>query len=171
MTDYIKESGMYFISDNSFHIEKSPLYTNIGKGVKSVEFIRIKDTKLVFVEAKTTFPNPQNSSLSGNLVKYNEEIADIRNKLIHSLNLYSSVKAGVAEEKLPDAFNAQDKIQIVFVLVIKKHKIGWCKPIKTKLLQELPSYLKKIWKPEVYVINSDGAVKWQLAAASQDKSP
>jgi hypothetical protein len=123
------------------------------------------------VEAKTTLPNPQNSSLPGNLTKYNEEIADIRDKFIHSLNLYSSVKAGVAEEKLHDAFNARDKIRLVFVLVIKKHEIGWCEPIQTKLLQELPSYLKKIWKPEVYVINCNTAIKRQIVAVSQDESP
>jgi hypothetical protein len=166
MAEYIiEESGMHFIADNVFHIEKSALYAHIGKGVKSVEFVHIKDTKLMFVEAKTTLPNPENSSSPE---KYNEEIADICDKFIHSLNLYSSVKTGVAEEELPDVFNAQDKIQLVFVLVIRNHKIEWCRPIQMELLQKLPSYLKKIWKPKVYVINYDTAIERQIAAASQD---
>jgi hypothetical protein len=164
----IEESGMRFIADNVFHIEKSELYARIDEGVKSVEFIRIKDTKLMFVEAKTTLPNPQNPSSSE---KYNGEIADICDKFIHSLNLYASVKAGVAAEILLDVFNTQDKVRLVFVLVIKEHKIEWCRPVKTKLLQELPLYLKKIWKPEVYVINYDTAIERQIAAASQDESP
>jgi hypothetical protein len=166
MAEYIiEESGMRFITDNAFHIEKSALYTRVGEGVKSVEFIRIKNTNLMFMEAKTTLPNPENSSSPE---KYNEEIADICDKFIHSLNLYSSVKTGVAEEELPDVFNAQDKIQLVFVLVIRNHKIEWCRQIQMELLQKLPSYLKKIWKPKVYVINCNTAIKWQIVAASQD---
>jgi hypothetical protein len=169
MAEYIAESGMRFISDNTFHIEKSALYTNIDDGVKSVEFIRLKDTNLIFLEAKTSFPNPD-SSTPGNLARYNEEITDICDKFIHSLNLYSSVKAGVAEEKLPDVFNAQDKVRLVFVLVVRSHKIEWCIPVRKKLLKKLPPYLKKIWKPKVYVINCAEAVKRQLVAVNRDES-
>jgi hypothetical protein len=36
MSDIITESGMDFVADNIFHIEKSPLYTQIGSGVRSL---------------------------------------------------------------------------------------------------------------------------------------
>jgi hypothetical protein len=165
MPEPILESGINFISDNVFHIEKSPLHTNVGKGIKSVEFIRIKDKNLLFVEAKTTFPNPDNPSHE-NLLRYEEEIMDICDKFIHSLNLYSSVKVGTAEEELPSVFNTQDKIQLVFILVIRNHELKWCRPVKTKLMQTLPSYLKAIWKFNVYVINHDAAIKRQIAVES-----
>jgi len=60
MSDVITESKMEFISDNAFRIEKSPLYTNLGEGIKSVEFIRVKEDNLLFVEARSSFPDPNN---------------------------------------------------------------------------------------------------------------
>jgi len=49
------------------------------------------------------------------------------------------------------------------MLVIKSHNFEWSKPIKAKLEDELPSYLKKIWRPEVIVINHDVAIRQNLA--------
>jgi hypothetical protein len=83
MLSVIKESGMHFIADNSFHIERSPLYTQIINDVKTVEFIRIKDNNLLFVEAKTTFPKPAMPS-NGSKNRFESEISDIvRNLSIH----------------------------------------------------------------------------------------
>ena len=97
------QSGMDFIADNAFHIEESEVYSKIGEGIKSVEFIRAVDDKLVFVEAKTTFPNPDNPSVE-NYKRFQAEISDVCDKFIHSLNLYSSIKAGVNEEVFDDDF-------------------------------------------------------------------
>ena len=57
MGNTISESGMEFVSDNAFYIEKSDLYTKLGDGVRSVEFIRIKGDKLLFVEAVRIRPS------------------------------------------------------------------------------------------------------------------
>ena len=82
-------------------IEESAAYASIGGCVKSVEFIRAIDDKLVFVEAKTTFPNPDNPS-AGNDERFQAEINYVCDKFIHSLNLYSSIRVGVNEETLAD---------------------------------------------------------------------
>lgn len=165
MVNLIKnQSGMDFIADNTFHIEKSAIYTNIGEGIKSVEFIRAKEDKLLFVEAKTTLPNPDNPSAE-NYKRFQEEINDICDKFIHSLNLYASVIIGVNEETFANDFAPPETISLVFMLVVKNHESSWCKKIKSKLISMLPSYLKKIWKPEVYVLNHETAIKQNLTIA------
>ena len=165
MVNVITESDMDFIADNSFHIEKSSTYKKLSKqGIRSVEFIRAKDDKFLFVEAKTTFPNPNNPSVE-NLEKFRSEINEICDKFIHSLNLFSAVKVGVAENSFPDDFVPPEKASLQFILVIQNHKIKWCKPIKETLTATLPSYLKKIWKPDVYVTNHAGAGKYNLTVS------
>ena len=90
------QSGMDFIANNSFHIEKADVYKNIGEGVRSVEFIRAKNDMLLFVEAKLSFPNPNNPD-TDNKAKFQKEIDEICEKFIHSLNLFSSIEVGVSE--------------------------------------------------------------------------
>jgi hypothetical protein len=62
MADTIVESGMPLITKNAFHIEGSAAYRKLGSGIKSVEFVRRTSEALMFVEAKTTFPNPSQSA-------------------------------------------------------------------------------------------------------------
>jgi len=59
MFDVIYESDMSFISENTFQIEKSEIYSSLSEGIKTVEFIRTIGDMLLFVEAKITFPNPK----------------------------------------------------------------------------------------------------------------
>ena len=165
MVNLIKDqSGMDFIADNTFHIENSSIYVNIGKGIKSVEFIRAKEDKLLFVEAKTTFPNPDNPSAE-NYKRFQEEINNICDKFIHSLNIYASIKIGVNDEVFAADFAPPETISIVFILVIKNHKTSWCRKITPKIISMLPPYFKKIWKPEVYVFNHETAIKQNLTIA------
>jgi hypothetical protein len=163
MADVINESGMLFAADNTFRIEKSTLYTHMSAGIRSVEFIRIMDNTLLFIEAKTSFANPENPD-DGNYANFLLSVNEICEKFIHSLNMYASVKAGVAGELLPDSFIPPEKVTLVFVLVIKNHEQDWCKGIEVKLRQALPPYLCKIWRPEVYVMNHETARKWHLIA-------
>ena len=162
MADVITESNMGFITDNAFYIEKSKLYTDLGEGVRSVEFVRVKNNNLLFVEARETFPNPENP-IDANLNRYNSQIEEICEKFVHSLNLFSSAKVGIANERLPDGLSLPTKSSLVFVFVIKNHKSKWCKPIRKKLISILPEYLNKIWNPTVYVINHETVIKRGLA--------
>ena len=161
MGDVITQSGMKFAANNAFHIEESLLYKSAGDGVRTVEFIRVMENRLLFVEAKTTFANPNNPA-EGNYSRFQSEIDQICEKLIHSLNMYSSVKVGATDKPFPEKFVPPEKVSIVFVLVIKNHENEWCKPVYAKLVEQLPLYLKKIWKPNVVVMNHETATKWNL---------
>jgi len=164
MDNVITESGMEFVAENTFYIEKSELYLGLGEGVKSVEFIRIKERKLLFVEAKTTFPNPNNPGVE-NLARYHAEIDDIREKFIHSLNLLSSIEVGVAQSEFDSDFALPMKATLVFYLVIGNHKTEWCKDVEKTLMAAFPAYIMKIWKPVIYVINREIAIKRELVVA------
>ena len=153
-------SNMRFISDNTYHIEQSKLYQDLGESVKTVEFVRVIGDKLLLIEAKATFPNPANGEES-----FGTQINDICDKFLHSLHLYSSVKVGVNDEAFEEGFAPPEKISLVFILVIKSHELKWCKPIQRKLALNLPIALKNIWKPEIYVINHDEAIKRNYAVA------
>ena len=162
MANFITESGIDFVADNVFYIEKSKQYTCLGADVQSVEFVRIKNDNLLFVEAKTTFPNPNNASAE-NFTKFQVAVKEICEKFIHSLNLLASNTIGVNEGDYPDDFVIPDNTAIVFVLVIKNHETKWCKDIWKSLMDALPLYCKRIWMPTVYVINHQTAIKRNLA--------
>ena len=164
MDSIINKSGMAFAAEKTFYIEKSELYLGLGEGIKSIEFIRIKERKLLFIEAKTTFPNPYNPN-EENLVRYNTEIDDIRDKFIHSLNMLSSIEIGVAQSEFDVGFALPEKVTLEFYLVIRNHESEWCKDIEKALMAAFPAYIKKIWKPVIYVINREIAVKRELVVA------
>jgi len=163
MDSIISKSGMDFIVDNAFAIEDSKIYKGLGAGIKSVEFVRVIDDMLLFVEAKTTFPNPNNPS-EDEPNRFQVEVGDICDKFIHSLNLYLSIEVGVAENVQECDINKPDNVTIMLVLVIKKHELDWCKPVKVELDRVLPPYFKKIWKPRILVVNHEEAVNLSLVA-------
>ena len=170
MNKVIIESGMSFVADNAFYIEKSPLYTQLGENVKSVEFVRSMGNKLLFVEAKSSFPNPNNPT--HNPVKgyktgfelFREEIAELCDKFIHSLNLYSSVYIGVAENGFPPEYKPSATVSIMFVLVINNFNKSWCDEVERALLNTIRESIciSRIWKPEIYVLTHEMATKWKL---------
>ena len=162
MSNVINESDMDFISDNAFHIEKSTLYANIGEGVKTVELVRAKDDRLLFIEAKTTFPNPNNPD-SDSSERFIAEIRDILDKFVHSLNMFSAVEIGVLQDDEQESMILTKNVSLVFILVVKNHEFEWCKPIERELIAFLPRYFKRIWKPNVLVINHEEAINLELA--------
>ena len=93
----IDESDMHFgeySEEDVFYIEKSDQYQNNlkGNGVKSCEFILKKADTLYFVEAKSSCPNQITAdSPKEKREKYNEYIADIIDKMRHSLALYANI--------------------------------------------------------------------------------
>ena len=97
-----------------------------------------------------------------NYKRFQEEINNICDKFIHSLNLFASIKIGVNEEIFANDFALPETLSLVFMLVIKNHESSWCRHIKSKLISTLSSYYKKIWKPEVHVLNHETAIKQNL---------
>jgi len=175
MVEFIEESGMNFIVDNSFYIEKSPLYAELNAGknkIRTVEFIRYLNNDyfeetLLFVEAKTTFPNP-NNPLAENLERFDKAICEICKKFTHSLSVCSSILTGAnnetSAEPLIKVLSPPKNIVVFFVLVIKTHEISWCKKVHGEIMDKLPEDIKHIWRPEILVINHETAIEIKLAA-------
>lgn len=165
MDNIITESGMDFIADNTFHIECSTLYTDkmSSNGIRTVEFIRARGNNLIFVEAKTAFPKPDDAPNAEARGRFAISLNEVCEKFIHSLNLYSSVKVGVTEIQHPEGFSPPDRVTLTFVLVVKNHELEWCRSIEAALANVLPLYLRVIWKPIVRVINHSTAIKYNLA--------
>ena len=69
------DSGMYFIRDNAFRIEKSDVHEKVkSNGVKVVEFIRIIENQLHFVEARKSL---RDISKGEKAVKFFKEEVDM----------------------------------------------------------------------------------------------
>lgn len=164
----INESDMRFgkySEEDVFYIEKSDQYQNSlrGNGVKSCEFILKKADTLYFVEAKSSCPNQITADSSKEKrEKYNEYIADIIDKMRHSLALYANIllkrhdATGIPNNFLETDLSAK---QIKLVLVVKNAEEMWLIPLKEKLNKELKREAK-IWKyTDFYVINEEQARK------------
>ncbi|MCL2049709.1 MAG: hypothetical protein FWG87_13400 [Defluviitaleaceae bacterium] len=142
-------SGMTFVADNAYPFEKLTKGLNKNKKykhVKSVEFIRGRGKKLFFIEAKTSFANPNNTKGKDN---FRNEINEVFYKFLHSLNLYFAIKLGVVPETPPTvngigytlhslhSFNLEHYGSLNFVLVInstpKGFKEDWCRNIQVAL--------------------------------------
>lgn len=169
MSETIRESGMNFIADNAFHIDTYK--TTVGyNDIKSVEYVRSIGNKLLFVEAKSSFPNPDNQTpnpdkrnKTGSML-FNEEIADICEKFSHSLNLYSAVAIGVRRSRFPSEYKPADNVSLQFILVIRDHKEDWCDNIEKALTNRIRKSIcmSKIWKPDVIVISDKAAMERKI---------
>lgn len=164
----INESDMHFgeySEEDVFHIEKSDQYQNNlrSNGVKSCEFILKKADTLYFVEAKSSCPNQITAdSPKEKREKYDEYIADIIDKMRHSLALYANILLKRHDATgIPNNFLETDLStkQIKLVLVVKNAEEMWLMPLKDKLNKELKREAK-IWKfTDFYVINEERARK------------
>ena len=162
----INESDMRFgeySEEDVFYIEKSTQYENKlwPNGVKSCEFILKRDNTLYFIEAKTSCPNQITAESSEEKrKKYNAYIADITDKMRHSLALYANIllkrhdAAGVPNNLLEMDLSAK---RIKLVLVVKNAEKVWLPPLKEKLDKKMKQEAK-IWKfSDFYVINEESA--------------
>ncbi len=170
----INESEMTFgpYSESAcFYIEKSPIYTNLGDGVKIVEFVlnRPSDNReqiLCLVEAKQSSPRPDNHG------RFNEFISEISEKMINGISLlFASIlrRHGVSEEILPESMLSVDLSQckVRYILVINGHAEEWLPPIQDALRKSLLS-MNKTWNfgpNTVVVLNEILAAEYRFLRA------
>ncbi len=165
----ILESNMTFEpykKENACYIEKSQIYKALGDGIQIAEFILLLENKLIFIEAKSSSPQP--SSLDNDKKKRFEEFIkeEIATKLINTFNLFLSANLNVIESDTADNINLIQvenlkNYNLKFYLVIKGHKDEWLPPIKNALERELLEY-RKIWKIDVNVLNEKLAIRHKL---------
>lgn len=152
-----------FKKENIFHIEKSGVYQQVGKNVKICEFIVKLKGKILFIEAKTTFSNPQKGT-------FDKDIQDIYQKILNSLLLYSGILLGrpyKSLEKLPENLNSMKDKKIGLILIIKNHKKEWLISIDEKLNLLFYS-IKKVFLIDFFkVLNEEIAEKYGLIHSDQ----
>ena len=91
----IPESDMEFGTYQEkqvFRIEESEQYTKKlrQQGVRCCEFILLRSNKLLFIEAKKSYPDPING-ITKNKEQYYKDIKEIVEKMRHSLDLYANI--------------------------------------------------------------------------------
>lgn len=181
-----EESGVtfgYFNRNYCFRIEKSDFYKNTLQqhGIKTTEFLLLRDNKLFVVEAKTSTPNPSskdlhktcsicdnkttgwNIYLDALLKKYNDTLSM---QVLLNLNRLDNTNV------LPSnfIFNWQD-IPIYLVLVITSEEEHYrnkdfINHIQILLRQKMKSLLK-LWNVELLVLNKEMAIKRKFILQNQ----
>ena len=169
----IKESDMEFGAfrkEDVFRIEDSRLQHSFGEGIKTVEFVLLKDNdKLLFVEAKTSCPNGENRYESKDKAeKFEVYFTDISDKFVDSLQMMLNVFLQKRKESADEiGFNITDKsiyptLKFRFILVVKKAvDIAWLAGPKEELEARLLRW-KKLWNVEVVVLNEELAVRYGI---------
>ena len=165
MTITIEESGLTFgpfSEESCFYIEKSTLYTEIGEGVKTVEFMLVKRGKsgelhLYCVEAKQSVPRPGQA-------RFEEYFAEVREKMLGALLLFLGARMGrfgTRVEELPTELRdvPLSTSDIKFVLVITTAHRDWLPPLNDKLRSVMQPTVRAfgIKSPAIAVLGRDGA--------------
>ena len=109
----IEESGMKFREYDErdiFRIEKSRQYieTLRDRGIKICEFLLSTGNKIVFVEAKTNFPN------HFNVKDYECFIGEVVQKMSNSLSLYGNILLGrYSDDGVPENLSVKAFLKFV----------------------------------------------------------
>ena len=171
---YIYESKMKFgpfAEDEVIPIEKTPQYIKIQHGMRMCEFVlcRKGKRKLIYVEAKTTAPNPNSKDVINPKEKFQNYIIEIKEKFTNALDLYVNM---AMKKEVPNEFEDIDynEYEIIFLLVIKECDRQWVKDVKDALEMSVRSELrvKNIWCCKVLVFNEEMALRQRLIEENLD---
>lgn len=160
----ITESDMQFgeyREEQVFQIEKCSQYTNKLRqnGIKSCEFILLRENKLYFIEAKKSCPNQvTEESTERKIEKYKSYIQEIVLKMKHSLTLYANILLKrYSVQGVPDMLKDISDREIRLVLVVKNAEKEWLVSFQDVFRKELKDEMR-IWKiPDFIVINEEKA--------------
>jgi len=152
----VNESNMNFIidEDNCYRIENDYFYNDISSkyGVKDVDFILLKENKIIFIEAKTSAPR--------DLSEYNK---DIKTKFIDSLMTFIAVlykKQNTTPSNISNSLNKTTHLSksIKFILIIKNIEKRHLAPIKDNLNRILKKE-KRIFAIESIIVLNENMAK------------
>lgn len=161
----VDESGMSFgpfQPSNIFEPEKSQTYTKIKDHVKIADLIVYDHgkNKVLIIEAKSSFPNPENPSSTE---RFDEEVDFIHQKFVNGLTLTLSILGKRFHEKneIHSNFNSINlsAIDIHFILVVNGHQYDWITQVDDAIKQKMTPLLKTLnrEKSKTFAINDDFA--------------
>ncbi|MBI9032056.1 hypothetical protein JEZ13_08675 [bacterium] len=146
MSKIITESGMKFgpFEDKYlYEIEKSKMVQTLQ--IKIVEIIIYYKKSLIFLEAKSSSPDP-NQAFSDRQCNFDEYIKDVSRKFINSVNIFVSICIKRNKDKISTELEKIDfsTTNIKLLLVIKDHKMEWLSPINDALKFRLNDLCKSL---------------------------
>lgn len=163
----IPESDMKFGTYQEkqvFRIEESEQYKKKlrQQRVRCCEFILLRSNKLLFIEAKKSYPDPINGIIKDEN-QYNTDIKEIVEKMRHSLDLYANILLNrYAQDGVSEEMKNIENLTIRLVLVIKNADKSWIIPLQEKFRKELYPEMH-IWKIQDFIIlNEEQARKKRL---------
>lgn len=163
----IPESDMEFGTYQEkqvFRIEESEQYKKKlrQQRVRCCEFILLRSNKLLFIEAKKSYPDPINGIIKDEN-RYNTDIKEIVEKMRHSLDLYANILLNrYAQDGVSEEMKNIENLTIRLVLVIKNADKSWIIPLQGKFRKELYPEMH-IWKIQDFIIlNEEQARKKRL---------
>ncbi len=163
----IPESDMKFGTYQEkqvFRIEESEQYKKKlrQQRVRCCEFILLRSNKLLFIEAKKSYPDPINGIIKDEN-QYNTEIKEIVEKMRHSLDLYANILLNrYSQDGVSEEMKNTENLTIRLVLVIKNADKSWIIPLQEKFRKELYPEMH-IWKIQDFIIlNEEQARKKRL---------
>lgn len=175
MGEIITESGVDFGEfeiENLFAIESSDILKRLGQGIKTVEFVTLfQKNNIIFLEAKTGCPNPNNKEKGGESTeRFQLFYDDIADKYIDSLQVYIASVLEKYEDtseigkNLVNIKSFKNK-KIKFVLVITSDEIleDWLQGPKLELEAWLKRFIK-IWGIKIVVLNKQLAMEYGLVS-------
>ena len=168
----IYESNMTFGAYNQedvFHIEKSEIYKELqdgSSGIKTVEFILLKNQNLLFVEAKTSTANYAGASTSEEKKKKREEfIQEITQKWMDSLHIYCSlILKRIHSSEFSEKLSTEEVVtgNFVPILVVKNGYKASLIPLRDLLWEKLKEE-RKIWNIQnILILNEEQAREYHL---------
>ena len=132
------------------------------KRVSVTEFILLSNKKLLFVEAKKTTPNFEKcSEYQEKLKKYQDYVYSIRDKFVHSVSTYMSMRLGRSDaSELSEKMIQEDikSLRIVLVFVVKNSYPSSLIHYKEKFDSILKPE-KSIWKINYVIVISEAMAK------------
>ncbi len=155
-----------FADDDVFCIEKDPLVTK-GMGIKACECIVLLSENVALIEAKSSSPK----EICGE--KFDNFIADIKQKFADSLRLFNDVKNGKLGEESYNRLPVNLRVcnissnQYLICLIIHGHKLDWLGGLQDAFREAMREVVKQwnIMDSKVKVFNEEMALEKHLIVA------
>ena len=159
----ITESGMKFKFDKQsfFRIEECPTLASMHERVEICEFVSLFNDDVIFVEAKSSFPDSKNPD------DFEKNVASIVKKFQNSTQLFAAILVGrpfrvktLLPEKLrPDSIK---NCKWICYFIINGHEDEWLEDIDDEINARMNDLKKCFYIEQINVLNDKFAKELKL---------